>query len=76
MVKDMDEALARIKGTTAMEDFAECDLVIEAVVEDLDLKKKVFTELEKICPQHTILGTNTSCLSIIDIATTTISWPR
>ena len=69
--KDMDEALARIKGTTAMEDFAECDLVIEAVVEDLDLKKKVFTELEKICPQHTILGTNTSCLSIIDIATVT-----
>lgn len=69
--KDMDEALARIKGTTAMEDFAECDLVIEAVVEDLDLKKKVFTELEKICPRHTILGTNTSCLSIIDIATVT-----
>jgi 3-hydroxybutyryl-CoA dehydrogenase len=69
--KDMDEALARIKGTTAMEDFAECDLVIEAVVEDLDLKKKVFTKLEKICPQHTILGTNTSCLSIIDIATVT-----
>ena len=69
--KDMDEALARIKGTTAMEDFAECDLVIEAVVEDLDLKKKVFAELEKICPRHTILGTNTSCLSIIDIATVT-----
>ena len=69
--EDMDKTLARIKGTTKLEDFSECDLVIEAVVENLDLKQEVFTQLDKTCPAHTMLGTNTSCLSIIDIAKVT-----
>jgi 3-hydroxybutyryl-CoA dehydrogenase len=60
--------LARIKGTTNTKDLGDCDLVIEAVIENLDLKKKIFAELDKICPKHTILATNTSCLSIIDMA--------
>jgi len=68
---DRDSALARIKGTTNTQDFSDCDLVIEAAVENMDLKKKIFAEVDKICPKHTILASNTSCLSIIDIAMAT-----
>lgn len=64
-------ALSRISGTCEMSDFCGCDLVIEAAVEDLALKKNIFRELDKVCPQNTILATNTSCLSIIDIASVT-----
>ena len=69
--QDKDSIQARIKGTTDMKDFADCDLVVEAVVENIDLKKKIFAELDKICPKHAILATNTSCLSVIDIAAAT-----
>jgi 3-hydroxybutyryl-CoA dehydrogenase len=66
-----DQVLGRIKGTLDMKDFASCDLVIEAIVEDLEAKKKLFAELDKICPPQTILATNTSVLSVIDISTAT-----
>ena len=69
--QDKDGILDRIKGTTDTNDFADCDLVIEAAIENMELKKKIFTELDKICPQHAILATNTSCLSIIDVAMVT-----
>ena len=69
--QDKDGILNRIKGTTDTKDFADCDLVIEAAIENMDLKKKIFAELDKICPKHTILATNTSCLSIIDMAMVT-----
>ena len=69
--QDMDTTLARIKGTTSMSDFSDRDLVIEAAIENVDLKKKILAELDKICPPSAILGTNTSCLSIIDIAMAT-----
>ena len=68
---DKEATLGRIKGTTNSQDFADCDLVIEAVIENLELKKQIFAELDKVCPEHTILATNTSCLSIIDMATVT-----
>ena len=68
---DKDVALSRIKGTTNMKDFSDCDLVIEAAPENMDLKKKLFAELDKICPKQAILATNTSCLSIIDMAAQT-----
>lgn len=68
---DKESILARIKGTTNMEDFSKCDLVIEAVTEDLDIKKAVFAELDKFCPGHSILATNTSVLSISDMAAAT-----
>lgn len=45
--------------------------MIEAAIENLELKKKIFAELDKICPKHAILATNTSCLSIIDMAMVT-----
>jgi 3-hydroxybutyryl-CoA dehydrogenase len=69
--QDKDATLNRIKGTTDINDFGDCDLVIEAAVENLDLKKKIFGELDKDCSQHAILATNTSCLSIIDMAVAT-----
>lgn len=68
---DKDAALTRIKGTTNLKDFNDCDLVIEAVVEDLDVKRKIFAELDKNCPKHTILASNTSGLSIIAMALAT-----
>ena len=69
--QDKDATLSRMKGTTNLNDFSDCDLVIEAVTENMDLKKKVFIELDKICPQHAILSSNTSALSIIEMAAVT-----
>jgi 3-hydroxybutyryl-CoA dehydrogenase len=69
--QDRDDTLARIRGTTDTGDFGDCDLVIEAAIENIDLKKKIFGELDKACPKHAILATNTSCLSIIDMAVAT-----
>ena len=69
--KDKASTLSLIKGTTTISDFSDCDLVIEAISENIDLKKKVFTQLDKICPSPTILATNTSVLSVIEIATAT-----
>jgi len=63
--------LARIEGTTKVQDFNDCDFVIEAVIEKMDAKKKVFAELDKICPQKTIFATNTSVLPILDMAMVT-----
>ena len=69
--QDKDTALTRVKGTTNMKDFSECDLVIEAAVENMEVKKKIFTEMDKACPEHTILASNTSGLSIINLAMAT-----
>jgi len=69
--QDKESIRNRIKGTTDTRDFAACDLVIEAAIENMDLKKKIFAELDKICPKQTILATNTSCLSIIGMAMVT-----
>ncbi len=69
MTKDeADAALNRIKPVGGMKDFAGCDAVIEAVVENLDVKKKVFAELESIVSDNTILVSNTSSLSVTTIA--------
>jgi len=68
---DMDSTLARIKGTTDMVDFKDCDLVVEAAIENLDLKKKIFVELDRVCRPGAILSTNTSCLSVMDVAAVT-----
>jgi len=68
---DMDSTLARIKGTTDMLDFKDCDLVVEAAIENLELKKKIFIDLDSICRPGAILSTNTSCLSVMDVAAVT-----
>ena len=68
---EKEATLARIKGTTNIKDFGDCDLIIEAAIENMNVKKKIFAELDKICSKDAILATNTSCLSIIDMATVT-----
>ena len=66
-----NQILSRIKGTTRLEDLGDCDLIIEAVVEDIHIKKEVFGALDKICPSETILASNTSSLTIIEMAAAT-----
>lgn len=63
-----DAALARITTTTTMAGMQPCDLVIDAVFEDLKVKHQLFAELDKVCPAHTIFASNTSTLSITEIA--------
>ncbi|RJR29656.1 MAG: 3-hydroxyacyl-CoA dehydrogenase family protein [Desulfobacteraceae bacterium] len=65
---ELDAIMGRIGTSTKMEDLAECDIVEEAVPEDLDLKKKIFARLNEICKPETIFGTNTSGLSVTDMA--------
>jgi 3-hydroxybutyryl-CoA dehydrogenase len=67
----MDAVLNRIKGTLTVKDLADCDIIIEAIIEDLDLKKKLFTDLDGLCPQHTIFASNTSSIPIIEMAAAT-----
>ncbi|MBC7253386.1 MAG: 3-hydroxyacyl-CoA dehydrogenase [Actinobacteria bacterium] len=66
-----DAALANINLTTRMEDAAGSDLVVEAVPEDPALKRSVFAELDRICPPHTILASNTSAIPISSLASAT-----
>src|ERR671910_1420331 len=68
---DKDAALGRLTLTTELEDLADCDLVIEAIVEELEPKRELFAELERICRPDTILATNTSALSVSKIAEAT-----
>jgi 3-hydroxybutyryl-CoA dehydrogenase len=70
-VKEKDAILGRIKGTVDIEDLKDADFVVEAVLEDLDLKKSVFKELDEICRPEVILATNTSSMSITEIAAST-----
>ena len=66
-----DQTLARIQGTLELADFADCDLVIEAAVENMDLKKEIFAELDHILPPHALLASNTSSLCITEMASVT-----
>jgi 3-hydroxybutyryl-CoA dehydrogenase len=68
---ERDAALARLRTTTEVEDLAECDLVIEAIVEELDAKRELFAELDRVCAPDAILATNTSALSVTQIAEAT-----
>ena len=69
--EEKDQAMARITGTTNMQDLADCDIVIEAVLENLDLKKKVYSELDGICKPETIFASNTSTIPITEMAAAT-----
>lgn len=69
--EEKKEILGRIKGTTKWEDLKDVDFVIEAVTENMDLKKEVFRTLDEITRKEVILATNTSSLSITEIATVT-----
>ena len=67
----VDERMAVITGSTDKNDFADCDVVIEAVFEDMALKKSIFAELDQICKPGAILASNTSALDINEIASAT-----
>jgi 3-hydroxyacyl-CoA dehydrogenase len=67
----MDDRLSRIEGTGDYDALGDVDLVVEAVFEDMDLKKKIYGRLDAVTPAHTILGSNTSSLDIDEIASAT-----
>ena len=66
-----EDILSRLTGTTDIRMAEDCDLVIEAAVENMQIKKQIFKELDEICGENTILATNTSSLSITDVASAT-----
>jgi 3-hydroxybutyryl-CoA dehydrogenase len=66
-----DAALARVTGTTSLDDLAEVQLVVEAVVEDLEVKQALFSNLDDICAPGTVLATTTSSLPVIECAAAT-----
>jgi len=66
--EEREAALGRLALTTELADLADCDLVIEAVLEELDLKREVFAELDRRCRPDAVLATNTSALSVAEIA--------
>ena len=65
--QQIDDILARIKGTTDLADAKDCDLVIEAVFEDMDVKKDLFARLDELCHSKAILATNTSSFSVEEL---------
>jgi 3-hydroxybutyryl-CoA dehydrogenase len=69
--QERDAALDRLVLTTDLADFADCDLVVEAVLEELPLKREVFAELDRVTRPDAILATNTSALSVSEIAEAT-----
>jgi 3-hydroxybutyryl-CoA dehydrogenase len=68
---DRDLVRGRLHGTTNLDDLKDCDLVVEAIIEQLPAKRELWTALDKICPKHTIFASNTSSLSITEMATFT-----
>ena len=68
---EVEARMGRFDGRLELADLADCDLVIEAVFEDMDLKRKIFTELDRVCKEGAILATNTSALDINEIAAMT-----
>ncbi len=68
---DRDAALGRISTTTSLDDFADVDLVVEAVAEELDVKRGIFTTLDEVCKPGAILATTTSSLPVVECAAAT-----
>jgi 3-hydroxybutyryl-CoA dehydrogenase len=68
---DRDAARSRLRGTTNLEDLKACDIVIEAIIEQLPAKKDLYSTLDKMCPPHTIFASNTSSISITEMAMVT-----
>ncbi len=65
------EIRGRLKGTTSIEDLKNCDVIVEAIIEQLPAKRELFGELDRICPPATIFASNTSSLTITEIAAAT-----
>ena len=69
--KTRDEVLGRIRGVVGLEGFRDCDLVIEAITENQPLKNETFAKLDRICPPHALLASNTSSCNITAMAAAT-----
>ena len=69
--EEMEQALKRITPSLSLDDAGDSQVVVEAVYEDADLKKEIFTKLDGVCPEGTILATNTSSISVTEIARAT-----
>ena len=65
------EIRGRLKGVTAIEELKDCDLIVEAIIEQLPAKRELFGALDSLCPPHTIFASNTSSLTITEIAAAT-----
>src|SRR5882672_9134580 len=65
------ETRSRLSGTTSFGDLADCDIIIEAIIENLDEKRKTYAELDRICKPETIFASNTSSISITEMMTAT-----
>jgi 3-hydroxybutyryl-CoA dehydrogenase len=68
---DRDQVRGRLRGTTNLEDLKECDIVIEAILEQVPAKRELYAALDKICPPATIFASNTSSISITELAVST-----
>jgi len=66
-----DQLLSRVRTSTDLGDMAAADIVVEAIYEDLEAKKRVFARLDEVCPEGVVLGSNSSSLSILDMAMAT-----
>jgi 3-hydroxybutyryl-CoA dehydrogenase len=66
--EEAEEIISRIRGTTNLEDLKNADLVIEAVIENMELKRELYKDLDRICPPETVIASNTSGLSITEMA--------
>jgi len=65
------EIRGRLLGTTALEEFKDCDVILEAIIEQLAAKRELFSTLDRLCPPHTIFASNTSSLTITEMASAT-----
>jgi 3-hydroxybutyryl-CoA dehydrogenase len=68
---DRDATFGRLSGTVSLEDLADCDIIIEAIVEDIEIKKDLFGVLDRQCPDGTIFASNTSSLTVTEMAAST-----
>jgi 3-hydroxybutyryl-CoA dehydrogenase len=68
---DRDAALGRLKGTTSLAELKDCDIIVEAIIENMDEKTKIYRELDALCPPKTIFASNTSSLPIGDMSAVT-----
>jgi 3-hydroxybutyryl-CoA dehydrogenase len=68
---DMDACVSRLKGTTSLDDLADCDIVIEAIIENAQLKKETYAELDRIVKKEAIFASNTSSLTITELSMAT-----
>ena len=66
-----NDVRGRVTGTTSLEDLKDCDVIVEAIIEQLPMKRELFGALDRVCPEQTIFASNTSSLPIIEIAAST-----